>query len=146
MNSETATMIVLETQEAGTGTWFAVLQYVPGTPSQREAAEETAAALHMIAGLNTRVSTLRPDDQLELSPARIAPVPASPEGHSDNWEVWCPACTTHEGLYDHDDPKLIEKRDTHNREHARRRTPGSLPGFAKTASPDGPSSDAERIQ
>lgn len=58
-------MITLETQEAGTGKWFAVVQYVPGTEAQQEQARRLAGTLNAL-GLYASVCG--------------APVTATPEG------------------------------------------------------------------
>ena len=44
-------MIQLETQEVGTGKWFPIIAYTPGTIKQRESAEGTAEMLHTMFGL-----------------------------------------------------------------------------------------------
>lgn len=48
-------MIALETQEVGTGRWFPIIQYLPGTDSQREEAAGHAELLRKILGLYVRV-------------------------------------------------------------------------------------------
>ena len=49
-------MMQLETQAAGTGEWFPIIQYRPGTPEQRVAAGEAARALRSLFGLYARVT------------------------------------------------------------------------------------------
>ena len=46
----------LETKEAGTGKWFPIIIYIPGTPEQLEEASETAASLRDCFGLYARVT------------------------------------------------------------------------------------------
>ena len=48
-------MIKLETQEAGTGKWFPVVIYQPGTEGQRTEAKSYAAALNTL-GLFSRIA------------------------------------------------------------------------------------------
>ena len=49
-------MLTLETQEAGTGKWFPIVHYSPGTVEQREQADGYAELLHKVVGLYTRVT------------------------------------------------------------------------------------------
>ena len=48
-------MINLETQEAGTGKWFPIIIYTPGTEQQMVDAKQAAEALRGGFGLITRV-------------------------------------------------------------------------------------------
>jgi len=63
--------------------------------------------------------------QQAVGPARIVQMPPSPETNARYWEVHCPVCTTHECMFDGDDPRLVERRDEHNRRHAEQPLPGS---------------------
>ena len=48
-------MINLETQEAGTGKWFPIIIYTPGTEQQMVDAKQAAISLRVVYGLITRV-------------------------------------------------------------------------------------------
>lgn len=47
-------------------------------------------------------------------PAIIRKMRPSPETNRRYWEVWCPVCTTEEGMFAEDDPRLAESRNQHN--------------------------------
>ena len=49
-------MMPLETQAAGTGEWFPIIQYMPGTPEQLVVAKELASAMRSLFGLYARVT------------------------------------------------------------------------------------------
>ena len=49
-------MLTLETQEVGTGKWFPIVWYVPGTVEQREQAVDHGNLMHKVVGLYTRVT------------------------------------------------------------------------------------------
>ena len=49
-------MINLETQEAGTGKWFPIIIYTPGTEQQMVEAKEAASSLRWRFGLYARVT------------------------------------------------------------------------------------------
>ena len=49
-------MMQLETQAAGTGEWFPIIQYMPGTPEQLVVAKELASAMRSLFGLYARVT------------------------------------------------------------------------------------------
>ena len=51
-------MINLETQEAGTGKWFPIIIYTPGTEQQMVDAKDAAESLHRVFGLYARVAMI----------------------------------------------------------------------------------------
>lgn len=59
-------------------------------------------------------------------PARIVQMPPQPETSRRYWEVWCPTCTTHEGVYDEGDARLGTLRDEHNWLHYRQPLTGPV--------------------
>lgn len=59
-------------------------------------------------------------DTFWVGPARIVEAGRSPETSKRYWEVYCPTCSTHECLFGQGDPRLTERRDEHNRQHAER--------------------------
>ena len=61
-------MIQLETQEVGTGRWFPIVSYVPGTDGQRQEAERTAHALRDVFGLYATVTYPTPLTPKEGTP------------------------------------------------------------------------------
>ena len=51
-------MINLETQEAGTGKWFPIIIYTPGTWQQLAAAKSAAKTLRDVFGLHARLTPI----------------------------------------------------------------------------------------
>ena len=51
-------MINLETQEVGTGKWFPITSYMPGTDEQMVEAKQAAEILHRMFGLYARVAMI----------------------------------------------------------------------------------------
>jgi len=51
-------MINLETQEAGTGKWFPIIIYTPGTEQQMAEAKSFAKTLRDVCGLYARVAKI----------------------------------------------------------------------------------------
>ena len=66
-------MLALETQEAGTGKWFPIIQYSPGTEAQRKEADAHGELLRKALGLYVRVT----------STDRSAPKWTTAPGHFD---------------------------------------------------------------
>ena len=52
-------MINLETQEAGTGKWFPIIIYTPGTESQMADAIKASQSLRAMFGLYARVTPIK---------------------------------------------------------------------------------------
>ena len=62
-------MMQLETQAAGTGEWFPIIQYMPGTPEQLVVARELASAMRSLFGLYARVTV----EAATIRAERVAP-------------------------------------------------------------------------
>lgn len=64
-------------------------------------------------------------DRVPSGPAQIVIAPPIPETDRRYFEVYCPVCTTHEGVARHEDAEmLIQKRDEHNALHLATPLPG----------------------